>query len=238
MHRFYHPQFETPPAAVTLSPEESHHMVHVLRLKADDTVELTDGAGNIATAVVVRLSAKGSGLQVTALRQEPKTTSVSLVFALPKGPALDFIIRRCTELGVARLQPLITAHSSAKSSWNEARWARVVAEVAKQCQASWFPEIAPARDLSDWLAQRDNSSRLIFCDENHRRSQVASVLSSLPPGSPCEVVVGAEGGWRREEIENLSASGGIPLGLGANRLRAETATLVSLTLVKAHLAEL
>jgi len=234
MHRFFHPKIPSLSGETTLSSEESHHLLHVLRVKNGETITLVDGNGNVAVAEVVKAHAKGTEVRVLNLKTEAPSTRVHLAFALPKGPALDFIVRRCTEVGISSFQPLVTSHSLKKNAWNETRWHRVVAEVSKQCQAAWFPQLHSALYLEEWLASRDRRRTLFFCDENDRKVPVENGSNI----QEADIVVGSEGGWNREEVEKLAAAGGKAFSLGVNRLRAETAALVATTLLKARLGEL
>jgi 16S rRNA (uracil1498-N3)-methyltransferase len=108
----------------------------------------------------------------------------------------------------------------------------VVEEVCKQCQELHFPEVAEPKTLACWLAERDASRALVLCDENARVGGAKLTHSGV------DLLVGAEGGWSEEEVEQLRAAGATGLGLGRNRLRAETATLVALALVKQRLGEI
>ncbi len=233
MHRFFQSPLPKETAQTTLSADESHHLVHVLRVKEGETVTLVDGKGGRATAEIVKASARGAIATILSVAQEKASTRIHLVFAVSKGPALDFIVRRCTEVGIASLQPIVTAHSSPKNAWNEERWEKVVHEVGKQCQSAWFPTLCPPLSLDSWLTSRERSRLFFYCDENERRAPLGQAGSV-----DCDIVVGAEGGWNREEIEKMAKADGKALGLGANRLRAETAALVATVLVKAMLLEL
>ncbi len=182
---------------------------------------LIDGKGTLAKARVDSASPKGTRVHVLSIETSAKKSGVTICFGVPKGPALDFIVRRCTELGVAAFQPLVTRYSLhlKEKDFNEERWHKVVAEVAKQCQELHFPSILPAKPLNAWLSSREKRT-LVLCDEAERE------------GSPslqgdCDLLIGAEGGWSDEERMELKAAGAISFGLGVNRLRAETAAVVA-----------
>lgn len=225
------PSFE-----VQLSAEESHHLSKVLRLTEGTEIELINGLGVTATATILEISKKGTLCRVTEVKTETQRNKIHLVFAIPKSNALDFIIHRCTELGVASFQPVLSHHSLKVSNWNEDRWKKVIFEVAKQCQDSFFPVVHPPVELKKWLVSRSQTQpnrKLIYCDENSREGE----LEKLASGLECELLIGAEGGW--SELERTEfAKTGLALGLGKNRLRAETASLVALTLLKQQLGEI
>jgi len=219
---------------VELSPEESHHLSKVLRMTAGQECWLVNGEGLIARAVISHSSPKGSKCVVQEVKKENAKHKIHVAFAIPKSSALDFIVHRCTEIGVKSFQPLISDHSLKVNSWNDERWARVVLETSKQCQETFFPKVLPPLELKTWLTQaRDKTRVLIYCDEKARQDS----LESLSTEKEFDLLIGAEGGWSEEE-RILFQKEGRGMGLGRNRLRAETACVVALTLLKKHCNEM
>jgi len=213
---------------IELSPEESHHLAKVLRMEVGAECELVDGQGSIAKAQIDDNHPKRAKCRILEVRKEPQINRVHVAFAIPKSNALDFIIHRCTEVGVASFQPLITDHSLKISSWNELRWERVVLETAKQCQESYFPKVLEPVDLKSWLFQKRHKQRqLIYCDEEAR----FDALDAVSKANDVDLLIGSEGGWSETE-RGWFQKEGKGLGLGKNRLRAETACVVALTVLK------
>lgn len=186
----------------------------------------------MASARLTEVTKRAARAEILSVETATQNSKVSLAFALPKAPALDFIIRRVTEVGVTEFQPLETHHSLRRTAWNEDRWKKVVAEVGKQCQEPFFPRLLPPLALAEWLAKRDTSRTLLFCHEEIRAASPAAA------GASCDLLVGAEGGWSAEETKAVFAAGAVSLGLGKNRLRAETAALIGVTLAKIRVGEL
>jgi 16S rRNA (uracil1498-N3)-methyltransferase len=228
MQRYFFEGSLSPGALVTLSPEESHHIAKVLRYESNDPILLITGKGEVANATLISVHPKKCVAKVIDVRREGASSQVILAVGICKGPALDFIVRRSTELGVLAIQPLVTRHSLAVSAWNEGRWGRVVVEVSKQCEASFFPELLPAKDLRVWLESRSKDRALVLCHEKVRGADPKS--DSWKAG--VDLAIGPEGGWSEEETTWFESHHAIQLGLGKHRLRAETAALVGLTLVK------
>lgn len=223
---------------ITLPGQQSHHLVNVLRLKNGAEVELVDGKGTVARGNVAESSPHASKITIQSVDRIASHSRVTLAFAIPKGAALDLIVRKCTEVGLMAFQPLITRHSINPDHWNEERWDKVVNEVIKQCQAPHAPIVYPPKTLEDWIGSRDESSLLVFCHEDKREKKSAAESRNTKSQRSCDLLVGSEGGWSKEETERIEARGAIPLSLGANRLRAETAALVALVLTKKDLGEL
>ncbi len=233
MHRFL---FHSAPAigdTVALEPEQSKHLAKVLRLEVETVVGIIDGKGTLAKGAITAVHAKASQVRILEVQTATERSRVRLCFAAPKGQALDFIFRRAPELGIEGLQPLQTRFSTPTKGWNAERWDTVVGEVCKQCEELFFPQVFAPLSLDAFLRQRDPKRVLVLCDENARSAEAA-----LPQGLDVDLVVGAEGGFHASEVESLHSAGALSLGLGRNRLRAETAALVALTLTKKTLGEL
>ncbi len=219
---------------VELSPEESHHLAKVLRMEIGEECSLVNGVGSVAKARIIDNYGKKARCLILEIKKEQSLSRIHIAFAIPKSNALDFIIHRCTEIGVRSFQPLITDHSLKISSWNESRWERVVLETAKQCQESYFPQVLSPLDLKTWVFQkRDRDRELIYCDEEARHDAV----DVLPKNKEFDLLIGAEGGWSVAERDWFQKEGK-GMGLGKNRLRAETACVVALSLLKKHCNEI
>lgn len=233
MSRFYTQDKILLNQTLTLSREESHHLSKVLRLKVGDEIQVIDGKGLLAQAKIVQDSAKGAVVNIEKVTEDKTTSSVSVVFGISKSNAIETLIRRTTEIGVKSFQPLLTQHSLHPDSWNEERWNKLIHEVCKQCEQLVFPILLPPLKLNDWLSSRDTSAEMVYSYENSRNDKL--VLSS---GKTVELVIGSEGGFSMAEIELLQKHNAKSLGLGKNKLRVETASLVALVLVKEKLGEI
>lgn len=232
--RFFCDHF-TAHSTVTLSREDSHHLVRVLRIKRGEVVTIIDGKGNVATGTVSNPDPKGTEVEVGESSRTPAQSSIVLGFGIPKGPAQDFIFRRATELGLLGFQAIGTEHSLKAQDFNEERWLRVIPEVAKQCEETVFPHVFPALNLEKTLAQYPGKT-VFFCDEAQRQSKPNQF--DLPRATPKLLLIGPEGGWSTREREQILGHGVQILSLGINRLRAETACLVGLALLKERLGEI
>ncbi len=233
MHRFTTSFPMVAGSAQQLDPIQSHHLAKVLRLEVGRRILLVDGKGGLAEAILTEVKAKSVCAQIETVTHSVHRSKLQLCFALPKGQALDFIFRRATELGLESFQPLQTQYSAPAKVWNPERWVSVVSEVSKQCEELYFPQVQVPQTLSAWLQTRDRTKPLLLCDEGARLEKNLQ----WQPGA-VDLVVGAEGGFSREEVALIVEQGGTLVGLGRNRLRAETAALVAMVLVKKEIGEI
>jgi len=229
--RFYHPENLEKVQEVCLSLGESHHLVKVLRIRNGENIELVNGKGIVAVGHVIDAHATRSKVLISEWRKEASFPGIHLCFGFPKGLALDFIFRRCAEIGVDSFQPLTTEFSLKPGSWNAQRWEKVVVEVCKQCEATFFPKILAPANFTEWLSRRDNRRLLIVCDDKER-----AIAASIPRNEwGYDLLIGPEGGWSPRERESIYRAGAKRFGLGPQRLRSETAALVAITLLKNHI---
>ena len=228
---------------VTFDAEETRHLARVLRLRPGAVVQTVDGRGHEFT---VRLTRIDSGLAEGDVIGRGAETSESpldltLVQGIPKGEKLEVIIRIATELGVARVIPLIGERTIAKPERGRgaprlARWQRVAKEAAKQSGRAVIPEVRPPLALAEWLAE-PRGPGLFLCLWERSETLMASVL----PDGPVEraiLVVGPEGGFAEREVSTLRSAGAIVAGLGPRILRSETAGPVGLALLQSRYGDL
>lgn len=223
-----------PGKEISLDREQSRHLTKVLRLGTGAVVEIVDGKGTVAHARVTLAHADRARVCIDQVTQVAAPSKIHIAFGISKGQALDFLVRRCTEVGVASFQPLVTQHSLRESGWNQDRWARVIAEVCKQCQSSVFPVIFSPLSLAEWLKQSAGERLRFVCDENDREQ----ILENIAPSEGYAILTGPEGGWSALERQQFSAAGLLPLSLGTLRLRAEMAALVACVVLKTRIGEI
>ena len=243
--RFYLPPTEGAAAGFVVGREaalpsgEAHHAAHVLRLRPGAAVELFDGVGGSALGRIVRVHRREVAVTVDEVRPPtaPPEPRVTLAFAVPKGNRLDWLLEKTTELGVARLSPVLFERSIA--GWDElsaskrARWFGHSIAAAKQAGLDWFPEIADPRPLAAFLeeAARDDEAaggRWLFGDLSARAVPIREALTRpAPPRRVC-LVVGPEGGLAEAERSALQCAGFVGVCLGRTTLRIETAAVALL----------
>jgi len=226
---------------ITLGKEQSHYLHHVMRRNAGDSVRVFNGRdgewlGRIASA------GRGIELEIGAcLRRQNATTEITLAFAPIKKSPMEFLVEKATELGVARLQPVMTERTQVARVNLE----RLRAQAIEAAEQSWrlsVPQIAEPATLEAFLAAW-SANPLLYCDErgaSERRKPVLEALQTTrAPGASWAILIGPEGGFSPAEQVLLDASpNALAVSLGPRVVRAETAAVMALTLWQAALGDL
>jgi len=228
--RFYAPDL-LDRRSVELSPDESHHLAHVLRIRVGDEVRLFDGRGNEAQAVVAVVNRRTTVVDVTGdpQREPPPTRTVTLASAVPKGNRVRWLIEKATELGIDEWVPLQTARSVVQPRTTKLDTLRQnVITACKQCRRNRLMQIAQPCDLAN-LAQSHQHAMLIAAD----RSGMPISRITLPAAGRLLAVVGPEGGLDDDELESLHRHGATMVRLSEHVLRIETACVALAAVVGA-----
>jgi 16S rRNA (uracil1498-N3)-methyltransferase len=239
-------------AVIALGKKPAHYLHNVLRLKPDDTVLLFNGRDGEWQA---SLSAAGKSVKLTVLEQLRKQTpgtDLHYLFAPLKRERLDYVVQKAVEMGVSRLQPVITRHTQVNRV-NLDRMRANAIEAAEQCGILTIPEISAPLTFARMLAARKPDRLLVFCDEDADVKNPVAALSAARPApaavlplsgsanrgaEPVAVLIGPEGGFAEEERAALVKQPNIVrLSLGPRILRADTAAVAALALVQAVLGD-
>lgn len=224
-------------------PDEAHHLLHVLRIEAGDTLEVFDGQGRTAEAVVEEVRHPELTLRPGPERHhERPRPEIVLVQALPKTQKMEWIVQKGTELGMGRLVPVVTHRVVVRPDERRAvkkrdRWAAVALGATRQCSSAWVPEIAPIQKLGRWLNESPRPERLLFGDLAPGAAPLKEALAQAASGSPSCIgmVIGPEGDFDETERAMLIDAGATPVGLGDAVLRTETAALYALSVMRYEL---
>ncbi len=221
--RFYCPD---PPrdGRLQLNPDESRHLTRVCRLGPGDRVEIFDGRGSFASAMVIAASTAGVELQIDGeIRAEaPPPFSLTLASAVPKGDRFDWLVEKATELGVDRLIPLVTERSVVDPRGSKlGRLRRSIVEASKQCRRARLMELAEPLEWSRLVNGFPTSTRFLADPEGRPSGQ----WPATPRGACVVLAVGPEGGLTPAEMELARLAGWLAIRLSVNTLRIETAGL-------------
>lgn len=214
---------------IFLEDQEFHHLAHVMRIKPNEEVEIVNGQGVLAKAVVLQIDKKRATLQIQSLEQQ-KTPSNELILAqaIPRPSCLDFILEKGTELGMTQIWLFPTKHGGRKR-FNEQQLARmktITIASMKQCGRLFLPVIYEKPSLEQWKSPQYPA---FFGDLDSHTPPFKDVLQQKKSKSLI-FFVGPESGFSDEEINILKSLPATGVKLHENILRAETAAIVALAL--------
>jgi 16S rRNA (uracil1498-N3)-methyltransferase len=230
-------------ARLALDGPQTNYLRNVLRLKPGDPVLAFNGRdGEWRTALAD--GSKRTLVLAVEERSRPQTPALNLHywFAPLKHARLDYLVQKAVEMGVSRLQPVITQHGQV-ARLNLERMRANTIEAAQQCGILTLPEIAPPLPFDRLIAERDPARLLVFCDEDAELKDPVAALAAVRPvarsGPPAlALLVGPEGGFAAAERAALiRLPKVVRLALGPRILRADTAAVAALALVQSVLGD-
>lgn len=229
-------QLDLEHARATIDGEEFHHLARVLRCQPGDVVPITDGAGFAAELMVGSIGKHSLDGAIRNPRTVPAPeTQVSVALSLLKSPQrFDLFLEKATELGVARIVPMITKRTvstpdSGKIGRKLERWRGIVQSAARQSRRYHLPELMSPLTFREALVLDGYDLRLIAHESENAFS------SFEPAGKKILFLVGGEGGFTDAEVADAVEAGFTPVSFGESVLRAETAGIFAVALVRARL---
>ena len=195
-------------------PEElAHYVRRVLRLRPDEELDLSDGAGQQARGMIL---AEGRvRIEKVETAEEPPGPHLTLIQGIAKGDKMDSVIRQATELGVRKIQPVICERSVALQQNRVARWKTIAEDALRVSGRFYRPRIEPVIPLTDlWDRPRAQTA---FCLALNAETGLPSNVKDA------EILIGPEGGLTTDEIAQAQKSGFTSVHLGEHTLRTETA---------------
>jgi 16S rRNA (uracil1498-N3)-methyltransferase len=247
--RFYAPPetFTGDRTSVKLSADETQHLRNVLRLKAGDEVFVFDGEGrefrghidiNARDATTIRI------IDEVSEGSYESPLHLTMAVALLKGEKFDQIVQKLTELGVNRVIPVINLRadvrlrSDADAARRMDRWQRIAMEATKQCGRSRLMEIAKPIALQHLIEQPQAEGEQRFMFSERDGDSLQDAIGRIPHAPAVTAVIGSEGGWANEEIDQTRAAGWKVVTLPGRIMRAETAAIVIAALLQHRFGDL
>jgi 16S rRNA (uracil1498-N3)-methyltransferase len=209
---------------VELDAAQANYLGNVLRLKEGAELLAFDGSSGEWLARIAELGKRRMTLAVERQTRESETIpDVWLAFAPVKRSQTDWLVEKATELGAARLIPVMTRRTVAERVRLE-RLEAIAIEAAEQCGRTRLPDISEPLPLAHFLQHRDPSRTLYFADEGGGEPAASAYTRGA-----AVILTGPEGGFAAEEREAVrSAPNSVAISLGPRILRAETAALAAL----------
>ena len=231
---------------VTITGGDANHLARSLRAKRGDKLTAVDGFGNCAVIELVDFDReKITARRLSELQRVNAEEKIILADCLPKQNRFDTIIEKATELGVDKIEPLISDRTIARPGGSREqakreRWNKIAKEAAEQCARDTIPKIGDIRDLGDWLKEISplaEDTLLLFCWENESETTVREVLSKFvgANGKKIIVLIGPEGGFTEREVREIKSAGGVSVTLGKRVLKTDTAAISVLAMINYEL---
>ena len=218
-------------AQANLPSGAAHHAIRVLRLKRGDEVRLFNGEGGEYEASIHRVDKDSVTVDIGRhhdIERESKV-KVCLAQAITTGDKMDYTLQKAVELGVARIQPLLTNRAVVRLNQERAEkrlqhWQNVIVSACEQCGRNTVPQVAAILRFEEWVATTDPATMRLMLSPYAEQS----LRDCLVPTGEVSLVIGPEGGLNQEEVAFAQVKGFTSVRMGPRVLRTETAPLAAL----------
>jgi 16S rRNA (uracil1498-N3)-methyltransferase len=229
MQLFHNPRLDHSASQFVFSPEESRHIIMVLRKKEKDTLFITNGKGYLFEAQILSADSKKCKAQImTTTKKHQKMYWFHLVVAPTKSnDRFEWFLEKATEIGVNEITPIICERSERKTVKHE-RMEKVLQSAMKQSLQTYLPKLNKAITYKEFISKSNKGQLFIaHCDKGEK----LELKRRVAPDKDVTILIGPEGDFSKKEIETAYRNGFLPISLGQNRLRTETAAIVACTTV-------
>lgn len=244
------PVFFVPPdcisqQAISVTGDVLVHLRDSLRIRVGEIVLFGDGVSHhyrVEITAVTKQHLTGRIIE-TITRPAPIAPFLILGQALLKGEKMDWVIQKSTELGMDKLVPMESRHSVVQLKADRldhqlARWQRIALEAAQQSEQWRVPTISPTGSLAALLASRETGTITLMLTERREGKPVQTVELPQEMTGSLLILIGPEGGWSKEEVQIAEQAKVVPITLGRQILRAETAAIAAISILLARLGKL
>lgn len=223
------------PGATIELPERAARHVAALRLREGDALTLFAGDGFEWRATLTAVSKRGVLAALHERREASRESPLDITLAqgVCAADRMDLVLQKATELGVARIRPVVTTRSIVRLSQErqerrEAHWQNVAIAACEQCGRNVVPPVGSLVALRDYLAEpRHPGVRIVLSPAG------TATVRSLEVHDPLTILIGPEGGLTQEEHELAALAGFVPVRFGPRILRTETAPLAAIAALQA-----
>ncbi len=225
---FYEPTIQETQQPIILSDATSKHCTQVLRMRAGETLHLTDGKGKLFYSKIISADKQKT---VAIIEQIIETLAPEIkrsigISLLKNADRFEWMLEKITEIGVAEIYPLICKRTE-QLRFRQERMEQIVIAAMLQSQQTWLPILHQTIDIKKLIEKAKNHQKLIaHCEEDNK-----NLLNKLTASDDSLILIGPEGDFTLEEISIALNHHFIPVSLGVNRLRSETAGVVSITIL-------
>ena len=225
MQIFYHSKIKVNDTDLIVSDSEHHHLNKVLRKKINDKVYLTNGNGYLFETIINNINSKSTHLKILNSKKESSMDySLHIAIApIKKIDRFEWFLEKAIEIGVSSITPLICKYNERKSL-NYTRLNKIAVSAMKQSLQTYLPKIEPIVSIKEFIESNQCEQKYIAHCKNFKKTNLSKIIKRKTNSS---IIIGPEGGFTDDEISLAMDYNFIPVSLGNNRLRTETAGIVS-----------
>ena len=225
MQLFYDPDLEDTTRTFTFPAQESKHLVRVLRKGPGDRIHITNGRGDLFQAEILRADPGNCSAQIVShTKSLPKGFRLHLAVAPTKmNDRYEWMLEKATEIGLDEISPIVCQHSERRTIKAD-RMEKVLQAAMKQSQQTHLPRLHPLCSFQEFLERDFPGLKFIAHCQAGDREELKRVARA---DTDITVLIGPEGDFSPEEVDLARAKGFVPISLGHNRLRTETAAILA-----------
>jgi len=239
MPRFFIDKNDILDAHITICGEDAKHISKVLRMKAGDMITLCDGCGSDYEAKIEKSDKDSVSASIISQKKSESEPDIEITLfqALPKSGKMEYIIQKCTELGINKIIPcimdrcVVKLNSEADEKKKVERWQAVAKAAAKQSGRGIIPQIGMPVSFRAAIEEMRTQDLAFVPYENESGTTLKNVLRNSEDVTSAAFIIGPEGGFSEEEIALARKSGMESVSLGKRILRTETAAEVVLSMM-------
>ncbi|WP_342220761.1 16S rRNA (uracil(1498)-N(3))-methyltransferase [Rickettsiella endosymbiont of Miltochrista miniata] len=237
--RIYQPQALNTGQIVNLTKEAAGHLIRVLRLQVGDEFIVFNGKAGEFRAIIIELNKSMVKVKLgefDAVNRE-SSLQITLAQAVLRSDKMDYMLQKAVELGVTRLIPMLTAHSTLKLAperWQKRslHWQGVMLAACEQSGRTRLPKLENPMTFDVATTSIKADQRIILQPGSKQN------INSLPHCQSVALLVGPEGGWSENELKCARVADYSPMQMGPRVLRAETAGLAAVSIVQSLYGDL
>lgn len=223
MQLFYFENITQDTTVLQLDKEQARHMTKALRKKVGDTVQITDGAGNLFNGTLNLVTSNKCNIDLAFAKAYPQQSPRLHVAIAPTkmNDRMEWFLEKATEMGIASITPLLCDHSERKKI-NLERYKKIIVSAMQQSNQFYLPQIKDLTAFNEFLKNpvTDKGVRCIaHCEETDKKLLTQAINNN----QDLTIIIGPEGDLSSREIEKAINAGFLPVSLGTKRLRTETA---------------
>ncbi len=227
MRLFYLSDLDERAAVHQLPEEEAKHIIRVLRMRAGDEVGLVNGNGLLIRGKISTIENKRCSVETVEVIREDRTEKPVHIAVAPTKNAdrMEWLVEKMTEIGVTKIS-FVHCSNSERKHFRQDRVEKIMVAACKQSKRLYFPELESLVSFEEFI-RRYPAGAIAHCYDERDRNDIGMTEANGKP-----VLIGPEGDFTEAEVQMALDSGYMPISLGKNRLRTETAALYACVILK------